>query len=130
MIRTLMDTKTESGELQQMANKFSDLSLLTDEIMPNIGEIQDHLQNDIDVNEKLLDEHCDEISRDFDILSPFQMTAVNESIIKNDTNSLAKLLTFDSKIEIKHVKRPPIDPRKKSKLLAALKSIDSSSDRI
>lgn len=130
IIRTLFDKKSESGELQQMANNFSDLSLLADEIMPNIGEIQDHLQNDIDVNEKLLDKHCDEISRDFEILSSFQMIAENESVTKKDIRSLTKLPTFNSQIENKNKKRPPIDPQKKSKLLAALKSIDSSGDRI
>lgn len=125
-----MDKKTESGELQQMANNFSDLCLLTNEIMPNIGEIQDHLQNDIDANEKLLDEHCDEIGRDFDMLSAFQMTPSNQSITKKDSRSLKKLPTFNCQIENKHDKRPPIDPQKKSKLLAALKSIDSSSERV
>lgn len=130
IIRTLMDKKNESGELQQMANKFSDLSLLTDEIMPNIEEIQNHLQNDIDAKEKLLDEHCDEISRDFDMLSPIRLTPSNESCTKKNSRSLTKLTTFSSQIENKHKKRPPIDPQKKSKLLAALKSIDSSSERV
>lgn len=102
IIRTLLDNKNESGELQLMDDKFSDLSLLTNEIMPNFGEIQDHLQSDIDQNEKFLDEHCDETSRNFDILSPFQMIAENRSITKKDKRSMTKLAFFNSQIENKH----------------------------
>lgn len=126
IIRTLMDKKIKSVELQQMADNFSDLSLFTDEIMHNIGVIQGHLQNDIDDNAKILDGHCDCAV----VLSPLPMITENESIQNTDARSLTKLPDLNSQIQNKHSKRTPIDPQKKNKLLAALKSIDSSNDCI
>lgn len=106
------------------------MNLLVDETMPNIQEIQNQIRNDIEANEKLLDQHCDEVGRDINILARSEsLPKTNEKEATNE-NSVSYLPKFKSHIYNKPIKRQPIDPQNKNKLLAALKSIDSSGGRV
>lgn len=117
----------EPEELQQIAQSFSDLNLLVNETMPNLQDIQNHIRNDIEANEELLDRHCEDISRDIlvEAESKSKPNGIRLTASKESLNAKVLPLKF-TEMENKPIKRTPIDPQKKSKLLAVLKSIDST----
>lgn len=133
----------------------ADINFFANEGAHSIHAIHQKIQHDIEKNEALLDLHCDEISRDitFDLPkdSSFydvdraseigQLQPINDLLLsKNDKSNGNKLPLsshskaprtasclprFNINLAGKPVKRTPIDPQKKSRLLAQLKSIES-----
>lgn len=132
----------------------ADINFFANEGAQSIHAIHQKIQNDIEKNEAYLDLHCDEISRDitfnlskdalFDMERPNDIESlepINELLpFKNEKPNGSKvplpiqskpprtascLPRFNINVAGKPVKRPPIDPQKKIKLLAQLRSIQS-----
>lgn len=140
---------------RQIARQLADINFFANEGAQSIRAIHQKIQSDIEKNEALLDLHCDEITQDiafslskddsmFDVGRSTEIDTlkpINELLQhKSDTQNGAKLpLPLNSKaprmnsclprfninLANKPLKRNPIDPQKKSKLLAQLKSIES-----
>lgn len=111
---------------QTIVTKIADLQLRNEQDEFNIYDIHNDIQIDIQKNEKLLDIYCDEVTKDAENLSKIP-SIVHPSINANGIS--VKPLNVHKFNHIRSAgcstKRSPIDPQKKSKLLAALKSIDS-----
>lgn len=91
--------------------------------MPNIQDIRQEINDDIEANEVLLDLHCGEISKNLgNVNHSDDSTGVDDVIAASQTHIPRPLPPSATK---RSVKRSQIDPLKKSSLLAALKSIDS-----
>lgn len=79
-----------------------------------ILDIRDEMNEDVRENDKYLDKFCDEISKE---IEDDQMST--SSVPRKSFNLLKSSIPKVSK-------RSPLDPQKKNKLLAALRSIESS----
>lgn len=159
-----MSNKDKDDTQQQLMLQLADMNLFAKDETHNIHAIHQKIQRDIEKNEALLDIHCDEISRNIDVLNlPKEVhlfDVVGENERNHDSakfNAMNDLLLFKSKrsdqsadstmihpnkpkaprmasclprfninVGGKPLKRAPIDPQKKSKLLAQLKSIDTA----
>lgn len=118
-----MDIKQKSFQEQfvQIKNRaFSnDKSLL---------KLRSEIEEDIKKNESILDLYCDSVRKDVDTLTSLPN---GTSSLPNAKNKLSPINGLKSgQNSTTHAtrisKRTPIDPQKKSKLLAALKAIDSN----
>lgn len=126
IIRQLNETvEIQSDADRRLHDHFAEMKLNGTNPLSDLREIQ-NMHRDIEENEALLDQHCSEIDKDVEELTqnvcfpPLTQTELMPSKlprIKIKTSQTSPL-----------IKRTPIDPEKKSKLLAALKSIDSSND--
>lgn len=130
----------------------AEINLFASDGAHSIHAIHQKIKNDIEKNEALLDLHCDEISRDigFNLPKDFDverssdfgsLKPINDLLLyKGDKlNGIKEPLPINSKaprtasclprfninLANKPLKRTPIDPQKKSKLLAQLRSIES-----
>lgn len=86
---------------------------------------KDQIRKGIQKDEALLDQHCNEINKDIEAITQkvyFPPLNLSDTPIA----TVSHLSTKKTKIPQGTTKRPPIDPEKKTKLLAALKSIDSN----
>lgn len=81
--------------------------------------IQSDISRDMQLKEKFLDDYCDKVTSGVD--NPAEKMAATE--MKTISTKVFNLQKPDLP---KPVKRAPLDPMKKTKLLAALKSIESN----
>ncbi|XP_055322434.1 uncharacterized protein LOC129578224 isoform X2 [Sitodiplosis mosellana] len=139
---------------RQIARQLADINFFANEGAQSIHAIHQKIQNDIEKNEAILDLHCDEISHDitfnlpkdsslFDVERSSEIGTLkpinNLLLYKGDKpNGIQVPLPINAKPRMnsclprfninlagKPLKRTPIDPQKKSRLLAQLKSIES-----
>lgn len=120
------DRKNSQNDSRQLDEFFKNLSLDGKDSMPNIKDIQEEINDDIEANEVLLDLHCGEISKGLENVADLSESAnINVDIMGIDTIQSHIPRPIPPSVYRKSVKRSPIDPQKKSSLLAALRSIDS-----
>lgn len=82
-------------------------------------KIQSDISRDLQLKEKILDDYCDKVTAEVD--NTVEKKAENE--MKTISTKVFNLQKPDLP---KPAKRAPLDPMKKTKLLAALKSIESN----
>lgn len=119
------DRKNSRIENRQFTDFFKNLTLngATD-ALPNIQDIREEINDDIEANEVLLDLHCGEISKHLGQSN--DSADVDEVIGVSHIESHIPRPMLPAALKRNSKPRLPIDPRKKSDLLAALKSIDST----
>lgn len=148
--------KSDAVSDDQITQQMHDIHLFANNDMRNIQNIKHKIRKDIEKNEVLLDLHCEEISRDIDadqlIESTAESFAINDEMrgaaINPDQSPTSKpwnksslspnseqqtkarrpssLPRFNINSSGRTIHRIPIDPQKKSKLLAQLKSIEAA----
>lgn len=83
-------------------------------------EIQKEISNDIKEKEKFLDDYCDKVTKEVNNIDA-------KSTHFDSKMTSTKVFNLQKSELPKPSKRAPLDPIKKTKLLAALKSIESNS---
>lgn len=128
IIKTMIDQdrKNSQNDSRQLEEFFKHLNLNGKDSMQNIKNIQEKINDDIEANEVLLDLHCGEISESLGNVADLSVSgSLNVDRMGINTNRTHIPRPIPSSTVTKSVKRAPIDPQKKSSLLAALRSIDS-----
>lgn len=147
-----MDTETtRNNDTDQITRQLADINFYANEGAHSIHALHQKIKNDIEKNEAYLDLHCDEISRDINLNlstepSFFDSECSSEvgtlrpidEMLEYKTNRVTKVPPISAKAPRtasclprfnitagKPMKRTPLDPQRKSKLLAQLKSIQS-----
>lgn len=128
IIKTMIDQERRDShsDSRQLDEFFKSLSLERKESLPNIQDIRHEINDDIEANEVLLDLHCGEISKSLGSMSHLDdslSAGIDDVIVTGSKTNLPRPIPPSA--TKRTVKRSPIDPLKKSSLLAALKSIDS-----
>lgn len=113
--------RSDEEKLPIMGN-FSELKV--DDSSPvqtiGIGHDRDEMEKDIGQKEELLDEYCDRVTN----ISPNNVSERSSGAERK--LPVTKVFNLQREALPKPMKRSPLDPLKKTKLLAALKSIESS----
>lgn len=121
------ERRNSNSDSRQLDEFFKSLSLERKDSLPNIQDIRHEINDDIAANEVLLDLHCGEISKSVGSMSHLDdsLSAGIDDVIVTGGSKTYLPRPIPSSATKRTVKRSPIDPLKKSSLLAALKSIDS-----